>query len=65
MMLFTYMKASFQLIQTKLCFLAAFNLFCILQTWNNIIAIQFKDEDCTKQWRQTFTLDFEGKYKKV
>ncbi|XP_068434126.1 E3 ubiquitin-protein ligase rnf213-alpha isoform X2 [Clinocottus analis] len=31
--------------------------------WNNVISIQFKDEDCTKDWRQTFTMDFEGKYK--
>lgn len=37
----------------------------VLQMWNNIISIHFKDEDCTKQWRQTFTMDFEGKYKKV
>ncbi|KAM9346074.1 E3 ubiquitin-protein ligase rnf213-alpha-like [Symphorus nematophorus] len=35
-----------------------------IEMWNNIISIHFKDEDCTKQWRQTFTMDFEGKYKK-
>ncbi|XP_062293931.1 E3 ubiquitin-protein ligase rnf213-alpha isoform X2 [Scomber scombrus] len=34
-----------------------------IETWNNIISIQFKDEDCTKEWRQMFTMDFEGKYK--
>ncbi|KAA8582604.1 hypothetical protein FQN60_003825 [Etheostoma spectabile] len=34
-----------------------------IETWNNIIAIQFKDEECTKEWRQTFTMDFEGKFK--
>ncbi|XP_041853322.1 E3 ubiquitin-protein ligase rnf213-alpha isoform X2 [Melanotaenia boesemani] len=34
-----------------------------IEMWNNIISINFKDEDCTKEWRQTFTLDFEGKYK--
>ncbi|XP_040919421.1 E3 ubiquitin-protein ligase rnf213-alpha isoform X2 [Toxotes jaculatrix] len=33
------------------------------EMWNNIISIHFKDEDCTKEWRQTFTMDFEGKYK--
>lgn len=38
---------------------------CVLQMWNNIISIHFKDEDCTTQWRQTFTMDFEGKYKQV
>nr|XP_046270196.1 E3 ubiquitin-protein ligase rnf213-alpha isoform X2 [Scatophagus argus] len=35
-----------------------------IQIWDNIISIHFKDEVCTKQWRQTFTMDFEGKYKK-
>ncbi|XP_054463285.1 E3 ubiquitin-protein ligase rnf213-alpha [Anoplopoma fimbria] len=34
-----------------------------LEMWNNIISIRFKDEDCTKDWKQTFTMDFEGKYK--
>ncbi|XP_071329691.1 E3 ubiquitin-protein ligase rnf213-alpha [Trachinotus anak] len=34
-----------------------------IELWNNIISIQFKDKDCTKQWRETFTMDFEGKYK--
>ncbi|XP_075942052.1 E3 ubiquitin-protein ligase rnf213-alpha-like isoform X1 [Anarhichas minor] len=34
-----------------------------IEMWNNVISIQFKDEDCTKEWRQTFTMDFEGKYK--
>uniref|UniRef100_A0A669EGJ6 RING-type E3 ubiquitin transferase n=1 Tax=Oreochromis niloticus TaxID=8128 RepID=A0A669EGJ6_ORENI len=37
---------------------------CILQMWNNIISIHFKDEDCTTEWRQIFTMDFEGKYKR-
>lgn len=37
----------------------------ILQMWNNVISIQFKDENCTKEWRQRFTMDFEGKYKQV
>lgn len=41
------------------------SLIVILQTWNNIISIQFKDEDFTKEWKQTFVQDFEGKYKKV
>uniref|UniRef100_A0A3P9C4G5 CBM20 domain-containing protein n=1 Tax=Maylandia zebra TaxID=106582 RepID=A0A3P9C4G5_9CICH len=36
---------------------------CILQMWNNVISIHFKDEDCTKEWRQTLTMDFEGKYR--
>ncbi|XP_041812142.1 E3 ubiquitin-protein ligase rnf213-alpha [Chelmon rostratus] len=35
-----------------------------IEMWNNIISICFKDEEFTKQWRQTFTMDFEGKYKK-
>ncbi|XP_044037270.1 E3 ubiquitin-protein ligase rnf213-alpha [Siniperca chuatsi] len=34
-----------------------------LEMWSNIMSIHFKDEDCTKEWRQTFTMDFEGKYK--
>ncbi|KAM9745174.1 E3 ubiquitin-protein ligase rnf213-alpha-like isoform 2-T2 [Menidia menidia] len=34
-----------------------------IELWNNIISINFKDEDWTKEWRETFTLDFEGKYK--
>ncbi|XP_034396196.1 E3 ubiquitin-protein ligase rnf213-alpha isoform X2 [Cyclopterus lumpus] len=34
-----------------------------IEMWNNVISIRFKDEDCTKEWRQTFTMDFEGKYK--
>lgn len=35
------------------------------QMWNNIISISFKDEGSTKEWRQTLTMDFEGKYKQV
>ncbi|MED6260783.1 hypothetical protein ATANTOWER_028724, partial [Ataeniobius toweri] len=34
-----------------------------LETWNNIISIDFKDKECTKKWRQTFIMDFEGKFK--
>ncbi|KAM9393995.1 E3 ubiquitin-protein ligase rnf213-alpha-like isoform 2-T2 [Pholidichthys leucotaenia] len=34
-----------------------------MEMWNNIISIQFKNEDCTKKWNQTFTEDFEFKYK--
>uniref|UniRef100_UPI0037E8EFFF E3 ubiquitin-protein ligase rnf213-alpha n=1 Tax=Semicossyphus pulcher TaxID=241346 RepID=UPI0037E8EFFF len=34
-----------------------------IEMWNSIISINFKDDDCTKEWRQTFTMDFEGKYK--
>nr|XP_043906230.1 E3 ubiquitin-protein ligase rnf213-alpha isoform X2 [Solea senegalensis] len=33
-----------------------------IEMWNNILAIHFKDEDCTKEWRENFTMDFEGKY---
>uniref|UniRef100_A0A3Q2E155 RING-type E3 ubiquitin transferase n=1 Tax=Cyprinodon variegatus TaxID=28743 RepID=A0A3Q2E155_CYPVA len=33
-------------------------------TWNNIISINFKDQECTKKWRQTLTMDFEGKFKR-
>ncbi|CAI5675491.1 unnamed protein product [Oreochromis niloticus] len=35
-----------------------------IEMWNNIISIHFKDEDCTTEWRQIFTMDFEGKYKR-
>ncbi|XP_028266969.1 E3 ubiquitin-protein ligase rnf213-alpha-like isoform X1 [Parambassis ranga] len=34
-----------------------------MEMWNNIISISFKDEGSTKEWRQTLTMDFEGKYK--
>ncbi|XP_034566958.1 E3 ubiquitin-protein ligase rnf213-alpha [Notolabrus celidotus] len=34
-----------------------------IEMWNNIISINFRDKDCTREWRQTFTMDFEGKYK--
>lgn len=59
------MLSSIERSQTFPSILPAFNLSCLLQTWNNIVAVHFKDEDCTTQWRQTFTQDFEGKYKKV
>ncbi|XP_054615147.1 E3 ubiquitin-protein ligase rnf213-alpha isoform X2 [Dunckerocampus dactyliophorus] len=32
--------------------------------WNSIISINFKDEECTQEWRQKLSKDFEGKYKK-
>ncbi|KAF7667968.1 hypothetical protein LDENG_00038400 [Lucifuga dentata] len=32
--------------------------------WNNIISVEFKDKDCTTEWRQKLTMDFEGKFKK-
>ncbi|XP_056144422.1 E3 ubiquitin-protein ligase rnf213-alpha [Lampris incognitus] len=32
-----------------------------IEMWNNIIALQFKNKDFTKEWRQTFITDFEGK----
>ncbi|XP_017280867.1 E3 ubiquitin-protein ligase rnf213-alpha [Kryptolebias marmoratus] len=35
-----------------------------MEIWNNLISINFKDEEYTKEWRQIFTLDFEGKYKR-
>ncbi|KAM9843458.1 E3 ubiquitin-protein ligase rnf213-alpha-like [Aulostomus maculatus] len=34
-----------------------------IEVWNNIISIHFKDEDCTKEWREKFSIDFEGKFK--
>ncbi|XP_073689267.1 E3 ubiquitin-protein ligase rnf213-alpha [Garra rufa] len=33
-----------------------------IEIWNNIIAIDFMSKDFTKEWRETFTTDFEGKY---
>ncbi|XP_020560953.1 E3 ubiquitin-protein ligase RNF213 isoform X3 [Oryzias latipes] len=33
------------------------------ELWNNVISISFKNEESTAQWRQTFSVDFEGKYK--
>ncbi|KAM4598338.1 E3 ubiquitin-protein ligase rnf213-alpha-like [Polymixia lowei] len=35
-----------------------------IEMWNNIISLQFKNEDFTREWKQTFTMDFEGKLKK-
>ncbi|XP_026134867.1 E3 ubiquitin-protein ligase rnf213-alpha-like isoform X3 [Carassius auratus] len=32
-----------------------------IEMWNNIIAIDFMSKDFTKDWRETFTRDFEGK----
>ncbi|XP_029944697.1 E3 ubiquitin-protein ligase rnf213-alpha-like isoform X2 [Salarias fasciatus] len=34
------------------------------ETWNNVISISFKEKDFTTEWKQTFKMDFEGKYKK-
>lgn len=40
--------------------------FCkIIQMWNNIISVHFSDEKCTSSWRQMFTKDFEGLFKRV
>ncbi|XP_028841461.1 LOW QUALITY PROTEIN: E3 ubiquitin-protein ligase rnf213-alpha-like [Denticeps clupeoides] len=33
-----------------------------IEMWNNIISINFENEDFTKEWRQTFARDFEGKF---
>ncbi|RXN10462.1 E3 ubiquitin-protein ligase RNF213-alpha-like protein [Labeo rohita] len=33
-----------------------------IETWNNIIAIDFMSKDFTEEWRKTFAQDFEGKY---
>ncbi|ROL47362.1 E3 ubiquitin-protein ligase rnf213-alpha [Anabarilius grahami] len=33
-----------------------------IEMWNNIIAIDFMSKDFTKEWRESFTGDFEGKY---
>lgn len=33
--------------------------------WNNIIAVDFRSKDFTKEWRETFIRDFEGKYQQV
>ncbi|XP_016375895.1 E3 ubiquitin-protein ligase rnf213-alpha-like, partial [Sinocyclocheilus rhinocerous] len=35
-----------------------------IEMWNNIVSIQFMSKDFTKEWRETFTQDFEGKYQK-
>lgn len=36
-----------------------------MQMWDNIISVNFSDEKCTNSWRETFTKDFEGLYKRV
>ncbi|KAK3552318.1 hypothetical protein QTP86_010384 [Hemibagrus guttatus] len=33
-----------------------------IEMWNNIISIRFESEEFTKEWRDTFTRDFEGKF---
>ncbi|XP_059403390.1 E3 ubiquitin-protein ligase rnf213-alpha-like [Carassius carassius] len=33
-----------------------------IEMWNKIITIDFMSENLTKEWRETFTRDFEGKY---
>ncbi|XP_046722736.1 E3 ubiquitin-protein ligase rnf213-alpha isoform X2 [Silurus meridionalis] len=33
-----------------------------IEMWNNIISISFENEDFTKEWRDTFARDFEGKF---
>ncbi|XP_047657054.1 E3 ubiquitin-protein ligase rnf213-alpha isoform X2 [Tachysurus fulvidraco] len=33
-----------------------------IEMWNNIISISFTSEEFTKEWRDTFTRDFEGKF---
>ncbi|XP_061741549.1 E3 ubiquitin-protein ligase rnf213-alpha-like isoform X1 [Nerophis ophidion] len=35
-----------------------------MKVWNHIISINFKDEECTQEWRKKLSKDFEGKYKK-
>ncbi|CAJ1075084.1 E3 ubiquitin-protein ligase rnf213-alpha [Xyrichtys novacula] len=35
-----------------------------IEVWSNLISMNFRDDDITTEWRQTFTNDFEGKYKK-
>ncbi|XP_067087748.1 E3 ubiquitin-protein ligase rnf213-alpha-like [Osmerus mordax] len=32
-----------------------------IEMWNNILSLNFKNEDFTNEWRQTFTKDLEGK----
>eukprot|EP00063_Salmo_salar_P075006 XP_014049841.1 PREDICTED: E3 ubiquitin-protein ligase RNF213-like [Salmo salar] len=34
-----------------------------IEMWNNIISLKFANDDFTKEWRQTFTRDLEGKLK--
>ncbi|XP_035253685.1 E3 ubiquitin-protein ligase rnf213-alpha-like isoform X3 [Anguilla anguilla] len=35
-----------------------------IEMWNNVISLSFKNEEFTKEWRQLFTTDFEGKFEK-
>ncbi|RXN29564.1 E3 ubiquitin-protein ligase RNF213-alpha-like protein [Labeo rohita] len=43
-------------------FMSAVSFTTEIEMWNNIIAIDFMSKDFTKEWKETFTLDFEGKY---
>ncbi|TRY85502.1 hypothetical protein DNTS_016006 [Danionella cerebrum] len=33
-----------------------------IETWNNILAIEFKSKDFTEEWREILARDFEGKF---
>ncbi|KAJ7989846.1 hypothetical protein DPEC_G00308720 [Dallia pectoralis] len=33
-----------------------------IEMWNNVISLKFANEEFTKEWRQTFTRDLEGKF---
>ncbi|XP_036409284.1 E3 ubiquitin-protein ligase rnf213-alpha isoform X2 [Megalops cyprinoides] len=35
-----------------------------MEMWNNIIGLSFGSEEFTREWRQTFMTDFEGKFKR-
>ncbi|KAL1265130.1 hypothetical protein QQF64_003157, partial [Cirrhinus molitorella] len=43
-------------------YMSAVSFTTEIEMWNNVIAIDFVSKDFTKEWRETFTLDFEGKY---
>ncbi|KAM9457017.1 E3 ubiquitin-protein ligase rnf213-alpha-like isoform 2-T2 [Clarias gariepinus] len=43
-------------------FIWSSNLTPEIEMWNNIISISFESEEFTKDWRDTFTRDFEGKF---
>ncbi|XP_067280905.1 E3 ubiquitin-protein ligase rnf213-alpha isoform X2 [Pseudorasbora parva] len=60
----TWIRQTFKGMLLSSGYLSAVSFTNEIEMWNNIIAIDFMSKDFTKEWRETFTRDFEGKYQK-
>ncbi|XP_043106269.1 E3 ubiquitin-protein ligase rnf213-alpha-like isoform X2 [Puntigrus tetrazona] len=58
----TWIRQTFKGRLLESSYMSAVSFTTEIEMWNNIIAIDFISKDFTKEWRETFTLDFEGKY---